>query len=97
MSPRRGYRFSRRDTNHNPIVAALEAAGVAERDLSHVGDGVSDLLVQHRKTRALMLREIKRDDKAKLTEAQEKFRKEWPVTIVRSVAEALAAVGIEVA
>lgn len=94
MPGRNFRRFTRKDQNHDPIVQALERAGVAVRDLSHVGDGVSDLLVQHTKTRALMLLEIKRDEKAKLTEAQEKFRQRWPVTIVRSIEEALAAVGM---
>lgn len=51
----------------------------------------------HKKTNAILLLEIKRDAKAKLTEAQERFRKSWPVIVVRSVAEALAAVGVEVA
>lgn len=99
MTARRHRRFASKDGNHDPIVSALERVGVAVRDLSHVGEGISDLLVQHKKTRALMLIEIKNGDDKRddLTPAQIKFRKQWPVTIVCSIDEALAAVGVEVA
>lgn len=81
------------DGNHAAIVAALRAAGRRVLDLSRVGAGVPDLLVFYGGHFIMM--EVKAG-KGKLTPAQAAFAMQWPVVVVRSVAEALAATGVHV-
>lgn len=87
------------DANHAEIVSALRAAGRRVLDLSRVGSGCPDILVSV--GGRLILMEIKIPlgprggaSKSKLTPDQEAFRRQWPVVVVRSVAEALLATGV---
>lgn len=96
-------RAARVDGNHAAIVKALRQAGCGVVDLSAVGNGVPDLLV-HPPTfpdcRMAVLLEIKDPSqppsKQRLTPAQEKFHAGWKgwLHVVRTVDEALAAVGV---
>lgn len=68
------------DQNHGQIKAAFTKLGCKVFDLSGVGKGMADILVNYKG--ALQLVEIKRPV-GTLTEAQERFHKEWPVSVVR--------------
>lgn len=97
-------RAARVDENQAAIVKALKAAGCGVVDLSAVGGGVPDLLV-HPPTfpdcRMAVLLEVKNPAKPKrdqqLTPDQVKFHEAWKgwLYVVRTVDEALAAVGIQ--
>lgn len=80
------WRAHRRDANEQAIVDALVAVGAHVTRLS--GKGAPDILV---KFRGLYAFEIK-TKKGKRTDAQEDSQ--WP--IVRSVEEALYAIGLDV-
>lgn len=89
------------DGNHRQIVDALRAAGRRVLDLSRVGQGCPDLLVRWGSSMVLM--EIKLplgpkggSSRSKLNAEQVEFARQWPVVVVRSVAEALAATGVRV-
>lgn len=86
----------RTDANQAEIVAALRKVGCYVMDLSHVGRGCPDLLVSDRQ-KILHVMEIK-TAKGKLNKRQQEWHAQWqgPCHVVRSVAEALAAVGIDV-
>jgi hypothetical protein len=93
---------ARTDKGHKAIVQALRQVGCKVTDLSRVGCGCPDILVRHQRYGwspvrdgwEITLMEIK-EPKGKLTPDQEQFIAEWPETvIVRSVQEALAAVGV---
>jgi len=78
------------DSNHTPIVAALRATGALVQSLATIGGGCADLLVLHRGKLSLL--EIK-TLKGKVRADQAKRMAEgWPVQVVRSVDEAIAAV-----
>ena len=84
------------DTNQLEIQMALIAAGYVVDDMSRVGCGVPDLMVQA-KTGAIVLLEVKHK-RGRLTKPECDFFERWllsPVYIVRSAEEALAAMGIE--
>ena len=81
-------RARRTDANHTDIRQAMRDAGAEVFDLSGSGGGVTDTLVYTEST-GLMLVEIK-VKKGKLTPAQEKFHKRFPVHVVRTPEEALA-------
>lgn len=92
------------DRNQAEIVAALRSAGCSVQCLHAVGGGVPDLLVS-RQTRApfsrgalLFLLEVKDGTKPpsarKLTEDQADWHRNWPVSVVTCVADALRAVGL---
>lgn len=94
-------RAARTDGNHSAIVKALRAAGCGVVDLSGVGNGVPDLLVEAPVSPwAMTLLEVKDPsqppNKQKLTPAQVTFHAGWrgPLHVVRTVDEALAAVGV---
>ena len=100
-----GY-AKRVDGTHAAIVKALRKVGCQVKDCSRVGQGFPDLVVRaplyyygmatERNARVvrILLMEVKRP-KGKLTPDQETFIVAWPETvIVRSVSEALAAVGV---
>lgn len=87
------------DANHRDIVDALRDVGCSVESLAGVGDGVPDLLVGFCKQTFLL--EVKDGTKKpsaqKLRESQVDWHAEWkgrPVIVVRSVAEALKAVGV---
>lgn len=100
-------RAARTDGIHAAIVQALRKVGCQVLDLSRVGQGCPDLLVRcgrfldvsgPRATGTawpkVVLMELKLP-RGRLTEPQEDFLSQWPETvIVRSVSEALAAVGV---
>jgi hypothetical protein len=91
---------ARVDDNQAEIVDALRRAGVLVRVMSDVGEGFPDLLIMHKKRRDIVMLEVKDGRKPpsarKLTPAEEKFAKVWPVVVVLDVREALAAAGVEV-
>lgn len=84
---------ARTDTNQIQIVEALRKAGRFVHVMSGVGGGFPDLLVAQPRTGRVYLLEVKDPKKKiKLTEAQKKFWKEWPLSnlhIVRTIAESL--------
>ena len=86
------------DANQAEIVAALRGVGASVLDLHGIGvAGVPDLLVVFGERAVLM--EIKNPKgKNRVKESQERFRQTWRgrVEIVRSVDEALAAIGVQV-
>ena len=86
-------RAARVDANSEQIVSALRACGAYVRIVTQ-GDGLPDLLVGYRGYTLLL--EVKDGRKPpsqrKLTEAEEKFFKEWTgglLAVVESVEEAL--------
>lgn len=87
---------ARKDANHPEIVAALTAAHCSVIDLAQLGDGCPDLLAANR-IKGNVLLEVK-VGKGKLRPAQIEFRETWhgPVFTVRSVDDALRAMGISV-
>lgn len=100
-------RASRRDSNHQEIVAELSRRGFKVLDLSRVGGGCPDILVgvprQERPSQypgfvytdppLNVLLEIKVPKSGRLNAKQKKFRESWPgpVYVVRDVVQALAA------
>lgn len=94
-------RAAKVDANQGEIVDALRAAGCGVVSLAAVGHGIPDLLVHGPfYPWALLLLEIKDGSKPpsaqKLTDDQEKFHARWKgaIKVVRSVDEALDAVGV---
>jgi hypothetical protein len=82
-------RNPRRDANEAPIVQALKRVGASVARISDVG--MPDLVIWHRDRITLM--EIKMP-RGRATLAQERRTAEgWPVVTVRSVDEALRAIG----
>ena len=83
------------DGNHEEIVQALRKAGCQVLSLAAVGHGCPDLLCL--RSLRLYLLEIKdgslSPSRRKLTPDQEVFHSLWPVKIVTSIEEALAATG----
>lgn len=86
-------RDSRKDANHGPIVKDLKALGFDVVDLSRVGGGCPDILVAWSGGYALL--ELK-TAAGKLNKKQKKFHAEFGgrIFMVRSVVEALAALGV---
>ena len=85
------------DTNQKEIVRALRRVGCTVVDLSDVGRGVPDLLVS--RAYRMWLLEVKAE-KGTITPEQHAWNQRWsgpPPVIVRTVDEALAAVGLEIA
>ncbi len=88
-------KYARRvDANHASVTQALEAVGCIVTSLAAVGHGVPDLMVLRHGT--IRLIEVKDGSKVpsarRLTPQQEMFRKLWPVSIARSIPEALCVV-----
>lgn len=88
-------RFAARvDKNQGAIVDALRAAGALVCSLAAVGKGVPDLLVA--KGKRVLILEVKNGAKSPsrrtLTQTQKDWQAlGWPVTVVNSVDDALAA------
>ena len=83
---------ARKDANHKTITAALRDAGVKFWDC----EWPCDLLVAHKQDRRLVALEIKRDGKARMTEAQQELRLFLAPSSfyrVETVEQALEAVG----
>lgn len=87
-------RASKVDRNHQAIVEALRQVGCEVLSLARVGSGAPDLLVLFRGQ--LYLFEVKMG-REKLREAQIAFARRWypAVSLVRSVDDALAAIGAQ--
>lgn len=88
---------ARTDSTHKAIVTALRRVGCKVADTARVGQGFPDLVVrvpQWGPACSLILMEVK-TARGKLNAEQERFIEDWPeVVVVRSVDEALAAVGV---
>lgn len=95
-SPKRRSAGRKRDSNHTAITQALKACGCSVLDLSALGAGAPDILVARQGRVVLM--EIKNPQgRDRVEPNQVAWHAAWrgpPVAVVRSVAEALAAVGI---
>lgn len=95
------HRRVSRDINHKPITELLERLFIPYIDLAPLGNGVPDLVVSIHEQ--LELWEIKNPDnwygKKGLNSNQAKWAKQWrgkPVRIIRSVDEALIALGMKI-
>lgn len=84
-------RAKRVDANHGEIKRAFERMGCDVIDLSRVGGSVPDLLVRVRAVNRWMLVEVK-TPKGRIKPGQAAFAERWPVEVVRSVDDAIAAV-----
>ena len=91
-------RAAKVDANHSAVVGALIACGCEVQSLAAVGRGVADLLAYHRSTKRLLLVEVKDGSKPpsarKLTIDQVEWHSRWPVTVVKNIDEAIAALGV---
>lgn len=97
-------RRASKDRNHRPITRALQRCGASVQELHAVGGGVPDLLVGYR-GRTLLLEvknpdtrygQEKNDNSCGTLQRQEDWRAAWrgsPVVVVRSIDEALLAIG----
>jgi Holliday junction resolvase len=80
------------DANQNEIVQALRQAHCQVLSLATLGSGVPDVLVcRHLQFHLLEIKMPK--SRNRLSDEQKEFHSIWPVKIVTSVDEALAAVG----
>jgi len=86
---------ARVDENQKCIVSGLRQSGASVLSLAAVGKGCPDLLVL--RSGRLYLLEIKNPEKPpsqqRLTKDQVAFHKIWPVSVVRTVEEAIKATG----
>ena len=83
--------FKRVDSTQTQIVKELRRVGMDVQHLHGVGQGCPDILVGYRGRNILL--EIKKDEKAKYTDAQLKFMTEWrgaPVVRLNSEKDAIA-------
>jgi len=81
------------DANQKAIVEALEAVGARIYDLSACGAGIPDIAVLKPNKRDVLFMEIK-TAKGALRDSQIEAHEGWPVVVVRTIDEALAAVGV---
>ena len=81
------------DANQQDIVEALRKVGAKVYDASRWGGGFPDIVVGHKS--CLYLMELKTFS-GKLTKDQKKFHTEWTgyISVVRTVKEALQAIGV---
>jgi hypothetical protein len=93
-------RNARVDSNHNEIVRALRDIGASVQRMATLGKGAPDLLVGFRGLNFCL--EVKDGAKPRsaqaLTPDEERWEESWvgQYKVVRSVDEALAAIGVEV-
>ncbi len=89
-------RAAKIDRNQPEIVAALRKAGALVYPMHQMGGGFPDLLVCFRGVYRLL--EVKDGAlppyRRALTVDQVRFHSIWPVTVVKDVDEALAAIGV---
>ena len=98
-------RAARRDANHAEVRDGLRAAGCKVLDLGAVGKGCPDLLVGFRgRLRLLEVKDGSKPPSAReLTPDEQAFFREWgdgarlPVHVVRSLDDALVAIGLRAA
>ena len=83
-------RAARLDANHIEIKRAFERMGCDVIDLSKVGGSVPDLLVRVRSIDRWILVEVK-TAKGRIKPGQAAFAERWPVTVVRTVEDAIGA------
>lgn len=88
---RRGHR-GRTDGNQRAVVQALRASGAKVCSLAQVGEGCPDLLVLYRGRVRLM--EVKQPKGTLTGQQQEWMAQGWPVLIVSSPDEAIAALAV---
>lgn len=96
MTRRFAARHGKQDANAPAIALALRKCGASVLDLHAVGGGCPDLLVGFHGSSWLM--EVKTAT-GSVRDSQQAFARDWrgsPVVVVRTVAEALAAIGIRV-
>lgn len=88
-------RAAKVDENQKAIVDALRDAGVSVLSLAAMAKGCPDLLAYRSKHGFVML-EVKNKAGRGVTFTldQVKFHRQWPVTVVTTPEEALAAVGL---
>lgn len=91
-------RYGHADANQKAIVESLRALGMGVANLSGVGGGVPDLLVCNRQGQLWLLEVKNPDGYNRVEKSQKAWIQKWPgaVRIVRSVEEALQAVGLVV-
>ena len=86
-------RAARTDRNHAQIVGAFRQLGFEVESLAAVGGGVADLLVYQRGRSRLILVEVKDGSmppsERRLTSAQIKWHKRFPVSVVETVDDVL--------
>ncbi len=86
-------RAAKKDLNHNDIAGHLRSIGWSVLDLSAAGGGVPDMAIGRlgRQGQAALV-EVKRNDKAKLTEREQWIKDRWegPYLIVTSPEDAQA-------
>jgi len=87
----------RTDGNQAEIVQALRRVGCTVQDLHAVGHGCPDVVVGRAGQTYLL--EIKNGDRARLNSREQRWHNEWrgQVAVVRTVEDALRAVGIFIA
>ena len=83
---------NRRDGPHASIARALRQVGCDVLDLSRVGDGCADLLVYRKSKNQMTFLEVKSARGVQSLE-QLAFAARYPVHVVRSVDDALRAMG----
>ena len=86
----------RTDHNQAEIVEALRQIGATVQDLHNVGEGCPDLLVGANGRNYLL--EVKNGARARLNSREAQWHQGWSgqVVVVRTVDEALQAIGVEV-
>ena len=80
------------DTNHSLIVKTLRELGCSVFDTSRVAGGFPDLVVGKNQKTALV--EIKADDKAKFTAAQQAFMLNWRGSTVARIHDIEGAINL---
>jgi hypothetical protein len=83
--------IARVDGNQAEIVSALRVVGAHVHSLHQVGGGCPDLLVCF--DGKLYLMEVKAS-KGRLTDEQKEFMQHFPVSVVRTITDALRAIGV---
>ena len=81
------------DANQGEIVAALRNVGAMVKSVANEGDGFADLIVVSPYSHRVHLLEVKAR-KGRLTAAQLEVHQRWSIQIVRSVDDALKAIGV---
>ncbi len=87
-------RAAKIDANQQAIVGAIRACGAQVLSLAPIGKGCPDLLVLHRgRYQLLEVKDGRLPPSARrLTPLQEEFHRDWLVTTVTSIEEAITAI-----